>query len=417
MHRTTRRGWLAAAGTAAAAGLAGCAGVGGSSQPATVASLLPTSAEGVLGDIAAHHERAVETAVEHANAAGGLDGREVVHVSGDTAASPDAALDAYDELAADDPVVVVGAVVSGVTAAVAERAAEDGQLLVSPASTSPSLASAGRTGDGGEKFFARTCPNDRQQAAVVAKTVDDAAYADADTAGVLHLDDAFGTALADATADALDAEVAATVPFPGSPDDPAAPVDDVLADEPDAVAFLGTPGPSTAVLEELVARQYEGAVVLSSGLVPSNPPPNFNGVYTASVADADTVGTKRLRRQLAGIAPLLPYSTNAYDAAFLPLLAAEYAGDASSAAAAGALQSVSGGVGHSVTVGEFDRAATLADAGRDLNYQGASGGVDMNDDLEPVSSYLVQQLGDTGLQTLELLKPRFFDGGGGGESA
>jgi ABC-type branched-subunit amino acid transport system substrate-binding protein len=381
----------------------------------TVGSLLPSSAEGVLGDIATHHERAVEAAVEHANSAGGLQGREVVHVAGDTAASPDAAADAYDELVAEDPVAIVGAVVSGVSATLAERAAEDGRLLVSPASTSPALASAGRTDDA--KFFARTCPNDRQQATVVAKVVDDGAYADADTVGVLHLDDAFGTALANTTADALDADVATTVSFPGSPDDPAAPVDDVLDDDPDAVAFLGTPGPSTAVLEALVAREYDGDVVLSSGLVPSNPSPNFNGVYTASVADANTVGTKRLRRQLSDVAPLLPYSTNAYDAAFLPLLAAEYAGDADPAAAAGALQSVSGGVGHSVTVGDFDRAATLVDAGRDLNYQGASGSVDMNADLEPVSSYLVQQLGDAGLQTLELLKHGFFANGSGGGGA
>ena len=377
----------------------------------TVGSLLPLSGPGALGEVAAHHERAVAAAVEHANRAGGVDGREVVHVSKDSEASPEAAAEAYDELAAENDLLsVVGAVTSGVTASLTERAAEDRTLLVSPSSTAPSLASAGRTDDG--KFFARTCPNDSQQAAVMAKIVDDDAYADADTVSVCYLDDAFGSALADAVAGTLDAEVAASVSYPASAQNPAPPVDDALAPDPDAVAFVGSPGSSAAVLDELLSREYEGALALSSGLVPSNPQPNWTGVYTASVASSKTVGTKRLQRQLSDVAPLMVYTSNAYDAAALPLLAAEYAAEPSSPAAAGALQSVSGGAGHSVTVGEFDRARDLVDAGRDLNYQGAAGAVDLNDDLEPLTGYLVRQVAESGMDTLELLQRSYFAGGG-----
>jgi len=412
MHRVSRRGWLAAAGATAVAGLAGCAGVGGSGQPVTVGSLLPLSGPGALGEVATHHERAVAAAVEHANRAGGVRGREVVHVSKDTEADPEAAAEAYDELAAEDSLVsVVGPVLSGVAGSLTERAADDRTLLVSPSSTAPSLASAGQTDDG--KFFARTCPNDRQQAAVMAKIVDDGAYADADDATVCFLDDAFGSALADAIEGTLDAEVAASVSYPASADDPASPVDDALAPDPDAVAFVGSPGSSTAVLEELLTRDYEGDVALSSGLVPSNPKPNWSGVYTASVASANTVGTKRLRRTLSDLAPLMVYTSNAYDAAALSMLAAEYAGEPSSQAAAAEIQAVSGSVGHSVTVGEFDRARDLVDAGRDLNYQGAAGDVDLTDDLEPLTGYLVRRVADSGVETLELLKRSYFAGGDG----
>jgi ABC-type branched-subunit amino acid transport system substrate-binding protein len=411
MHRVSRRGLLATAGATAVTGLAGCTGFGGSSEPVTVGSLLPLSGPGALGEVAAHHERAVGAAVEHANRAGGVDGREVVHVSKDTAADPETAAEAYDELAAEGSLLsVVGPVISGVTGSLTERAAEDRTLLVSPSSTAPSLASAGRTDDG--KFFARTCPNDSQQAAVMAKIVDDDAYAGADTAAVFYLDDAFGSALADAIEGVLDADVVASVSYPGSAENPEPPVDDALAPDPDAVAFVGSPGSSTAVLEELLVRDYEGEIALSSGLVPSNPSPNWKGVYTASVASANTVGTKRLRRQLSDVAPLMVYTTNAYDGAALSMLAAEYAGQASSPAAAGALQSVSGGVGHSVTVGEFDRARDLVEAGRDLNYEGATGAVDLDDDLEPLTGYLVRRVADSGMATLELLKRSFFAGGG-----
>ncbi|MDH5019368.1 ABC transporter substrate-binding protein [Halobacterium rubrum] len=416
MHRTTRRGWLAAAGATAVAGLAGCAGVGGSSEPVALGSLLPLSGPGALGDVAADHERAVAAAVEHANRAGGVDGREVVHVSKDTGANPETAAEAYAELTEDHDVLsVVGPVISDVTASLTERAADDRQLLVSPSSTAPDLASAGRTDDG--KFFARTCPNDSQQAAVMAKIVDDDAYASADTATVFHLDDAFGSALANALEGTIDADVAATVSYPGGVEDPAPLVDDALAPEPDAVAFVGSPGSSASVLKELLAREYEGDVVLSSGLASDNPRPNWTGVYTASVASANTVGTKRLRRELSDAAPLLVYTMNAYDAAMLPLLAGEYAGEASSPAAADALQTVSGGVGHSVTVGEFDRARDLVAADRELNYKGAAGDMDLTDDLEPVTSYLVQQVAESGLETLELLKRGYFGGGSGGGDA
>jgi len=410
MQRVTRREWLAATG-AVAATTTGCLGLGGSSKPVTVGSLLPLSGPGALGQVATHHERAVAAAVEHVNEGGGINGREVVHASKDTEASAETAAERYAELAEEDAIGVVGAVISGISGSLTETAAEDARPLVSPASTSPALATAGRTDDG--KFFGRTCPNDQQQAAVMAKVLDDEGYANASTVSVLHLDDAFGTALADAIGSATTADVTASVAFAPSTSTPAEPVDAALADEPDAVAFVGTPGTSTAVMNELVGRRYEGNVVLSSGLVPSNPGSNFDGVYTASVASAQTVGTKRLQQELADIAPLMPYTTNAYDAAFLVALAAEASDDVTPSGTAANLQAVSGGVGHSVTVGEFERASTLLGAGRAVNYSGASGAVDLNADLEPLSGYLVERVTDGGVQTLELLQRTYFSGGDG----
>ncbi|MFB6071999.1 MAG: ABC transporter substrate-binding protein [Halobacterium sp.] len=411
MQEVTRRRWLATTGAVGVGGLTGCLGFGGSSTPVTIGSLLPLSGPGALGTVASHHEQAVAAAVDHVNEAGGIHGREVVHVSKDTEASADVAAERYRELADENAVAVVGAVISGVSAALTGTVAEDRRPLVSPSSTSPALANAGTTTNDG-KYFARTCPNDRQQAAVMAKVLGDDAYAGADTVSVLHLDDAFGSALADALVVATDADVTADVPFAASTSTPADPVDAALADDPDAVAFVGTPGQSTSTLNELLGRAYDGDVVLSSGLVPSDPGKQFTGVYTASVATARTVGTKRLEQELAEIAPLMPYTTNAYDAAFLSALAAEAASDVSPKAVAGNLRAVSRGVGHAVTVGDFERARTLFDAGRSVNYRGASGAVNLDFDLEPLSGYLVQRADDGALHTLELLQRSYFGGDG-----
>lgn len=409
MQKTTRRQWLATSATAVA-GLAGCLGVGESADPVTVGSVLPLSGPGALGDVASHHEQAVAQAVAHVNAGGGINGREVVHESRDTEASPEAAADAYASLADEDAVAVVGAVISGITGSLAERVAEDRRLLLSPASTSPALADVGTNGDA--KYLGRTCPNDRQQAAVMAKILDHRQYADASSVGVLHLDDAFGAGLADAVAGALDADVTDAVSFAASSEAPSDPVDAVLADEPDAVAFIGTPGQSTSVLTELVGRTYDGEVVLSSGLLPSDLGNEYLGVYTASVATARTVGTQRLETDLADIAPLMPYTANAYDAAMLVALAAEHAGVASPAAVAGSLREVSGGQGHSVGVGQFGRARDVFGAGRSVNYRGASGAVDLQQNLEPLTSYVVERVRGGQTRTLELLQRSFFRGDG-----
>jgi ABC-type branched-subunit amino acid transport system substrate-binding protein len=413
MEQVSRRGYLAATGTAVT-GLSGCLGVslGGSGGTVALGSLLPLSGPGALAEVAAHHERAVAAAVEHVNEAGGIDGREVEHVSLDTEASADAAADAWATLDSEDALGAVGPVISGISASLAGTAAEDGRPLVSPASTSPALADAGRAG--GEKYFARTCPNDRQQAGVMAKVLEDSLYADADTVSVLYLDGEFGSALSTAIADATSADVAASVAFPGSPDDPETYVDRALGPDPGALAVVGTPGQGTSVIETALARDDAGEVVLSSGLLPPNPTPIYDGVYTASVADARTTGAARLDRELSDITPLRPYTTNAYDAAFLIALAAD-ASDGTPAGVARSLRPVSRGEGHSVTVGEFDRARTLFDADRRVNYRGASGSVDLRPDLEPVSGYVVQRFTSASTETLELLHPSFFDTGGDGE--
>jgi hypothetical protein len=47
-----------------------------------------------------------------------------------------------------------------------------------------------------------------------------------------------------------------------------------------------------------------------------------------------------------------------------------------------------------------------------VNYQGASGGVDLTANLEPLSSYLIERVTDGSVESLELLQRQFFESGG-----
>ena len=75
----------------------------------------------------------------------------------------------------------------------------------------------------------------------------------------------------------------------------------------------------------------------------------------------------------AGMDPDAVFSAQAYDAAFILALAIEQAGGADRAAVAKAVRAVASAPGEEILPGEFAKAAAAIKAGKDINYQGASG--------------------------------------------
>lgn len=398
-------------GAAALGSLAGCVGAAGSPGGDSVrfGVLLPLS--GPLKGIGEHGKRAAEEAVADVNDAGGILGRPVELLAVDSESDPTVARDGYRSLVDEGIVGFVGDLVSDVSLALAPQAASDAVMMVSPASTNPRLTDMGRRG--GRKYFARTVPSDILQALVMAKILDSPEYVDAGTVAILTIDNAFGVDLSAEVAANLDADTVATVKY-----DPTAAsfdgvIDSVFAEGPDAVAFVSVPGNERGVLDAYAATDHDVPWVFSAGMFGGELPSYYEGFYSASLSAVRTRGFFSLSQRLSDIAPLAPYAANAYDALFLMAAAAEMAGEASGSAIAGAIQSVSGGAGHAVSVGDFDSVRLLADAGREMNYQGAASGVDLTDALEPVSSYLVERVENGSVTQLELLQRQFFEAGGG----
>nr|WP_082682250.1 ABC transporter substrate-binding protein [Haloferax profundi] len=407
-----RRGFLRAAGGAAALGsLSGCVGTldAERAEPVRFGAILPLS--GALEQVGTHGKRAVEQAVADVNDAGGVLGRPVELTALDSEASPDVALDRYQTLVDEGVVGFVGGLVSDASLALAPEAAADGIMEVSPASTNPQLTDAGRKN--GRKFFGRTVPSDILQAIAMAKILDSLQYVDADSVSLLAVDNAFGSDLAAEVEANLDAAVTANVAYDPSADSFDGVIDEVFAGSPDAVGFVSVPGQEHGVLDAYAASDYHTPWVFSAGMFGSEIPSHYEGFYSASLSSVQTKGYFRLSRRLSDIAPLAPYAANAYDALFLMATAAEHAGEASGPAIADSIRSVSGGSGHTVGVGEFDRVRSLADAGRGVNYQGAASGVDLTDALEPLSSYIVEHVNNGRVEQLELLQRQFFQSGGG----
>jgi ABC-type branched-subunit amino acid transport system substrate-binding protein len=372
-------------------------------------TIFPLSSDSPYGGLGAHHLRAVEQAVADVRTGGGPLGRDVELLAKDSEVSGEAAIERCEALREAGAVGVVGGLVSDVSLALAEHVSDNPMVQVSQSSTTPALAERGYHDD--TKYAGRTAPNDIQQASVMAKVLDDPKYVDADDVAVLYLDDAFGNSLAAEVRRAVEADVTAEVPFePGaqSYDDT---VSALLADDPDGVAVVSSPGSTEAVLGRGLNSDYDGEWVLSAGLIPGALPNLYTEVYGATVASQRSTGAQKLAGRLDDIAPLAPYTRHAYDALFLQALAVERAGEATPEAVAENLRAVSGGRGHTVTVGEFDRARELLDAGREINYEGASSSVDLNAELEPLSPYVVQQVSRGTVNELELVKSSFFEEG------
>ncbi|WP_227354578.1 ABC transporter substrate-binding protein [Haladaptatus salinisoli] len=405
----SRRGYLRLAGETlpAAGALSGCLGGKLGRSPIRFGALMPLSASGFLGTVAKHHRRAVERAVADVNRAGGPLGRTVELAVEDSELDPKKAKRAFDSFVDAGVVGFVGPVVSDISLALSERLAREGVIAVSPSSTHPALASAGAAN--GTKFFARTAANDIQQALVMAKILNSDRYASADEVAIVHVNNRFGAGLAETIGAEVSGDVVATVPFPPGRETYARQVAEVQRSEADAVAFASEPG-NTKVLELLADGSYDGEYVLSAGLLPSEIPTHMEGMYSASVASESTTGAMELRQKLRDIAPLAPYTRHAYDALFLLALATEQAGEADASAISENLVSVSGGRGQTVSVGDFDRAATLLNANRAVNYQGASSSVDLNANLEPLNAYVIERVENGAADELELLQTSFFEG-------
>ena len=408
----SRRSYLARSGAALAGvgSLAGCVGRlrGGDTGTVTFGSILPLSADGLLGDLGKSHTRAVEAAVEDVRTAGGPLGRDVELLSLDSQVAGDAAVEQCRTLVEKGAVGFVGALVSDVSLALAEFVTEHPVVQVSPSSTTPALAARGYVGD--TKYVGRTAPNDIQQAFVMAKALNDAKHVGADKVGILYQNNAFGNSLAREPVDALDGSVTAEVPFDPGADSYGDTIAEVTDGKPDAVAVVSSPGSTQGVLRTGVDSDYEGDWVLSAGLIPSSPPSYYDGLYGATMASRRSTGAQKLAQKLSDIAPLPAYTQHAYDALFLQALAVERAGEATPEAVAKNLRAVSGGRGHTVTVGEFGRAKQLLDAGREVNYEGASSSVDLNENLEPLNSYVIQRVRAGTVRDLELVKTSFFEG-------
>lgn len=358
----------------------------------TIGSILPTT--GTLAFLGPPEIAGVDLAIADINASesGVLGGNaEVVHRdSGDT--TTDIATQSASALLSQGVSGIVGAASSGVSFTFIDQVTGARVVHISPANTSPDFSDYD---DGG--YYFRTAPSDVLQGRVLGNLmVSDGAT----NIGLLYLNDAYGTGLAENVSSAVEAAggtIVAEEAFNEGDSQFSSQIDAIMAEDPDAIALIAF-DQTKVIIPELVGTQGfpgEDVYFVDGNLADYSADFDEGTLNCAKGTLPGVLATDDFRSRLLGINPDLTdysYSAESYDAVMLMALAAIAAGDASGPGIQSQMQAVSEG---GEKCESFDACAELLAAGTDIDYDGISGPITFDDNGDPTEAFIgVYQYGE-----------------------
>ena len=377
-------------------------------QGLKIGSLLP--ATGDLGPIGQQMASAVPLVVETVNACGGVNGAPVTLVAEDDQTEPRQGTVAMTKLADVDNVAgVVGSFASSVSSAAVPIAVRNKVMLISPGSTSPVFTERAQKGEF-KGYWARTAPPDTYQAQALAQLANERGLKRVATV-VINND--YGVGFEKAFVQTFK-KLGGTVVNEANPTryDPKATTFETEA----AAAFAGKPDAVVAVMYEetgsiLLKSAYQQGlsqgvqVMLTDGVKSATFPEKVgksddgkfivNGaIGTIPGADGKALQDLTQLWQTKKNQPPGEYVPQAWDAAALLALAAQAAKTNTGEGIASKIREVSNAPGTEVS--DVCKGLELLRQGQDINYQGASGNVDIDANGDVVGVYDVWTVKDDG---------------------
>jgi neutral amino acid transport system substrate-binding protein len=382
-------------------------------QGLKIGSLL--SSTGDASAIAQPLPIAIKMAVDTVNSCGGINGTPVTLVSEDDQSDPSAGAAAMTKLSEVDKVAgVVGAWGSGVSTAAADVAAKNKVMIVSPGSTSPVFTERAKAGKY-QGYWARTAPPDTYQAKAMAQLAIKRGIKKVATIAInndygVGFEQQFVTEFKklggtvvneakptryDAKATTFDSEVRAA--FEG---------------KPQALAAIVYPDTGSLILKAAYEQGLSKGVTIMlpdgaySPQFPNQVGKTAEGKFIIDGAIGTVPGAhgKALedfnKKWLATGKPLTSYLQHSWDATALLMLAAQAAKTNTGEGIASKIREVANGPGEEVS--DLCQAITLLKAGKKINYQGASGNVDIDAQGDVLGTYDIWQVQPDGsLKTID----------------
>jgi len=368
----------------------------------SVLTLTGTSGLEVFGPA---NQRGIQLAIKEINAAGGVLGNPIVYTPEDDTGVPATARDRAQKLVTTDRVdAIIGAVGSGFCAQVLEVTRENQIVQISASCTSPIFTNLTYT----EGWFFRTAPSDALQGVVAAN------YAHGvlgfRTMVVIGNNNPYGRGLANVFAtefESLGGGADATVAiFAEGATSYASDLQTLFTPTlPEAVYMAEYPTDGLKVMRDWAANPAWASVkwVFSEGLLDQAGYVDLldeQGIDLATIqtfqgsapgaylgivgADYDEF-LSRYRAEYGATADPGLFTANAYDAVYLLAAAAQAAGVATPAGIQGQLRPVSTPQTGDTVVkgGQWSTIRTELAAGRGINYEGASGAVNLDQFGDP----------------------------------
>jgi len=348
---------------------------------------------------------AVNMAVRDINDAGGVNGKDVELVIGDSGTNEQVAAETADRLISSDQVDgIIGPASSRITLSVIDKITGAGIPMCSPSNTGSSLSTYESAVPG---FYFRTAPPDNLQGPALANVI----LGDGKTnVAVVALDDEYGQGFAHFLEDALTAggaTIAADVPYDPNGTDFSADVQQVVDAAPDAVVLISFPDTGTRIITGLIENGISPSIMYTAdgmqsadviSLVNPDDPSALNGMKgTAPSSQGTQAFTDAFAAYAPGVATI--FSAHAYDCAIIEALAAESAKSSDPADIAANMVGVTRDGTKCTT---FSDCKALLDDGTDIDYDGASGPGDWTPAGEPsAGTYDVWEFRDGEVVTLK----------------
>ena len=389
---------------------------GGNGDGLKLGVLAPTT--GDLASIGQNWPAAVQLAVDTINECGGVNEAEVSLITEDSQTDESAGSSAMTKLAEVDKVAgVVGAFASSVSGAAVDVAVRNKVMMVSPGSTSPVFTERAKN-DEFNGFWARTAPPDIYQAQALAALAEKQGFKNVSTAAInndygVGFEEQFVKAFKDRGGNIVGKSVRY--------DPKAATLDtearNAFKDKPDAVAgvlyaetgslllksayenglsdgvtVLLTDGVYSKDFVDQVGKTADGKSIIAGalGTVP--------GADGAALQDFTALWNEKTGKELTAYVP------HNWDAAVLMMLAAEASDANTGEGIKSNILEVANAPGTEVT--DACEAMELVRNGEDINFQGASGNVDIDENGDVVGSYDVWQVGEDGsLSIIDKVNP------------
>ncbi|WP_280535562.1 ABC transporter substrate-binding protein [Halopenitus sp. POP-27] len=383
---------------------------GGGGDPIQFGTLFPIT--GTNSAYGGGHQEAANLAIEEINAAGGPLDREIQVTNRDTEGDPARAGQKFRTMINEQGIVgLIGPYSSGIGTTLAPIARDNRVMEVSNGNTSPALATAGINDSNGVKYYGRTSPNDTQQGLVVARIMNQTL--EAETAAFLYVDNPYGEGLAQVASESFDGETLNMVGYAQEASDYTSTLDSLYEGDPDVVGAVMYPGNGETILNQWNQGGYGGQWVAAEAIwspdLLSRLSDIVEGMYITSPQTADS---ETFQENMGGQDQITQFAPHAYDATYLEALALQRGGEASGTAIAENIRAVSRPTDGDTNVGiaGFEAGKEALQNGEEVNYDGASGNVDFNENLEPVVPYRILQVegGEAVLQ--EEVPVSYFEG-------
>lgn len=372
-------------------------------------SLLP-----ITGDLAQYGkpmQDSVGFLVETVNACGGVLGKPIELISEDEETDPSAGAAGMTKLAEVDRVGgVVGAAASSVSSAAIDIAVRNQVVQISPASTSPVFTDRAKKGEF-NGFWLRTAPPDTFQGDALAQLVNQEG---SKKVAILAVNNDYGNGLIQSFTPAFKA-LGGTIVNESNPTRYApkatsfdSEVGAAFSGAPDAVLLIAYPETGSVILKAAQEQGLLGAktkVIMTDGMktdkLAALVGQTADGKYITSgmigtAPSAGGPGSKEFSDRYKAKFNRDPqvYDPNSWDAAALLALAAEAAKGSTGALIKNKISDVANAPGEEVT--DVCKALALVRDGKEINYQGASGTLDLDAQGDVVGSYDVWTVSGTG---------------------